>query len=315
MHACRELPRLGWLDARGAIHDLPDWARWLIDLGVAAVRTPSDGLKRWIVVTLPDRRFASALVAHGAVVAAVRSKRVPSVEERFENAVPGSFLTWVDGDGASRFGKFACLRGGRIYYHPRVHGGWGPTTHRPLAAASSFWPATAEDEFTGGRPLACDPCFVRAATGLPNEVFLAASSVEVTLVATGTDLEDDLCRRDFVIDGHRGSLRDTVRPRRQCPKGQHYRSTIVPATADPILVSQARHGGPAVFDGPGGYLRLRDAVCREVNIVLIDRWHPRAEDAAITARMERAETGVDATVADLAAPPPGIEVLRWAAEP
>lgn len=305
---------LRWVADDGTRSPLPTWASWLLSLGFWAGCLPESDATYWVIVSLPDRRYASSLLAHGAVTARVRTREVPPVAARFEHAVPNDGLTWIDSNGHSRFGCFRGLEKDRIIYQPRVHGGWGVRTEKLLTHAETFWPADELEGFVGARPLADNPEFVAAASGVPGSRFLAASRLEVTLVGLRTEIDRDLTEQRFFSNEASGSLRDTVRPRHLCQAGEHWRSVVVASSAGPSSLDAPAPDAPTVFDGPQAYLRLRDQLNGSVNIVVIDRWHPRSGDAAATARIERAETWIEHDSLQLADPPPGIEVFAWAAE-
>lgn len=294
---------------------LPGWAKWLVELGAASAAPSADGMIRWVVVSVPDRRFAAALVAHGAVVTALQRRAAPPVEQRFKGVANDGYLTWIDSNGECRFGRFRGISNGQIHYVGRVHGGWADAkSSRPLENAASFWPAPADEEFVGGRPAADEPEFALAFSSGSGCPLLESSSIEATLVSVRTELDQELRSKDFVASGTAGALRDTVRPRHLRAAGEHFRSVVISAAADPDSVAGVPVGGPTIFDGPGGYLRLRDAVKRDINLVIIDRWDPRADDLAAVVRSERAHTWLEAEPLCVAAPPAAIELYQWAEE-
>ena len=303
------------MNPSGQIQCLPAWANWFIELGAAHVRNDLPrGERRWTVVSVPDRRFGAALAAHGAIQAVGQKVRQPPVVERFADTTPGGRLTWIDSNGKSRFGRYDGIDSQRIHYHPRDHGGWGVRTSRLLEMATTFWPASEEDEFVGGRPVANDSAFVVASMGLPVEHFLATSRVDTIISGTRTELEKDLNDRCFSSQGHVGALIDTVRPKDLVSLGQHHRSIFVPSVADPDTLPALACEGPTIFDGPAAYLRLRDDLRSTANIVILDRWNPRSDDAASAAVIERNETFVESVGYPLPATPPAIEVFGWTEE-
>jgi hypothetical protein len=192
-----------------------------------------------------------------------------------------------------------------------VADGEAPWTPGPHTHAASFWPAHEADEFVGGRPIAGHPDFAIAAIGKPPEHFLAVSDIDVIIVGVRSDLEQDLRDPAFVADEYRGALIDTVRPRELVGLGQHHRSAIIASSSDPDVWEGSDCHGPAIFDNAAGYLRLRDSIEASTNIVILDRWHPRSEEAAAVARMERNETWVQADSPCLDPVPPGVEVYVW----
>lgn len=308
-----ELSGLGWVDTSKHTRPLPHWAVWFINLGAITTRLDSKpAVRRWIIVSVPDRRFAASLIAHGVVCARAANSGPLPIEARFDGREAGSKLTWIDANGENRFGKLIGIADGRISYRRRVHGGWGTTVDsRPLENADSFWPAEDDGEFSGARQAAATPAFVTAAVGIHADQILSSSDIDTLLIGTRTDLQADLSKWTFTAGGARGALIDTVRPRELVPRGQHHRSAIISATSDPDDTLGSSCHGPAVFDGAGGYLRHRDSVEAATNIVVLDRWHPRSEDAAAVARIERNETWVAAPPTPYGEVPAAIEVFEW----
>lgn len=316
-HTLGDGHQLRWLSPDGRALDLPKWAHWFIDLGaVHAVAKIPIGQRRWTIVTVPDRRYAAVLVAHGAIRAQLHRSTLPSVAERFADSEPGDFLTWIDTNGDSRFGKLSRVEDGRIYYTPREHGGWGISTSRPIenAATGSFWPSSEEDEFVRRGPAANDGAFATAAMGLPPDRFLAMDGLDVRIVGTRTDLEDELNDRRFIVEGHQGAFLDTVRPKGLVGIGQRHRSGIISASADLDDQPDLECVGPTIFDGGAAYLRLRDELAGTANVVILDRWHPRSEEAAKEALMERMQTFVESAALEVETAPPGIELFTWMEE-
>jgi hypothetical protein len=303
-----------WVADDGISRSLPKWANWLLSLGHWAGCIDEPGTTFWIVLSAPDRRYASSLLAHGAITARVGARKLPSVAARFEHVDTDDGLTWIDSNGHSRFGRFRGLENDRIIYEPRVHGGWGVRTEKLLTHAETFWPSGDLECFVGARPVAENPEFVGAATGIPSSRFLAVSQVEVTIVGLRTEIDRDLTEQRLVVGKASGTLRDTVRPKHLCQAGEHWRSVVVPSSADSASLDAHSPDAPTIFDGPQAYLRLRDQLNGTVNFVVIDRWQPRSIDAAATARVERAETWIEHDKLQFGAPPAGIEVFAWAAD-
>ena len=305
-----------WVDDDDREHPLPDWARWFIAVGQAtADNAPDPTHRQWLVVTLPDRRFAAALCAHGITCALARSTNILDVESRFADSIPGdSYLTWLDANGQTRFGRYLGIERGLIHYQRRDHGGWGPSARRTIDMATSFWPASGDTESVGAHDPAEHSGFALAATGCSAEQFLARSDIDTVIVGIRTEIENELTSDTFACSGERGTLIDTVRPRELVGHGQHYRSTVLSSASRPDQTEGSTCHGPAIFDGPGAYLRHRDSVSAHTCIVILDRWQPASAEAASTARIERNETWIEAPVPHLPPVPPGIEVYQWTEE-
>lgn len=294
------------------VRPLPDWAQWLIELGAAHCRSDfASEEKHWAVVTVPDRRFAASLIAHGAICARLNQAEWPSVRDRFAGVGEGTPVTWIDANNKARYGELLEMDDDFISYRPRIHGGWGLKSKRMYEFASSFWPANEDPEFVDGRPLADHPDFVIAATGMSAELVLGTSDIDAILIGNRTQLEADLTDVCFSVADTIGCLADTVRPRGVVSLGQHHRSAIISAVAQPEDVEGSTCHGPAIFDGASGYLRMRDAVESSAAIVVLDRWNPGAENAANTVQIERGETWISAKPVDVGPQPACVELYQW----
>ena len=315
---CEIAGELRWSQDHTPSQNLPLWARWFVAVGgLLATAHVDEGLRHWTVVTVPHRAFAALLVAHGAIKSMLQESLPIDVWERFESVAPGDPITWIDSNGDSRFGQFVALDSEQLHYRSRVHGGWSSAkTSVLLSFADSYWPAPEMSEFVSRPPVADHPEFAASAMGVPVERFLAVSQVDAVLVGVRSELAREISTECFAAVGPDGaevvgSLLDTVRPRELVGLGQHFRSVAVSALSDTDDIETMDCGGPVIFDGPGGYLRHRDLLNSMNNIVVLDRWDPRAEDAAIAAQLDRGQTWVDVPMVDLPTAPPGVEVYRW----
>ena len=114
-----DVEALGVLGGDGSREDLPCWARFLIEVGLVAGRTPVDGRRCTIALLLPTRAYAAALCAAGAALASHEAEASVSAAAHFRalasldpgspvrlqvkrrgkwRVVPGSLLG-VTGDG------------------------------------------------------------------------------------------------------------------------------------------------------------------------------------------------------------------------
>jgi len=264
---------------------------------------------------VPDRRFASALVALGAILAAIEVDDQTTVLERFTDCPVDGYLTWIDSNDAVRFGRYQGIRDGVISYAPRTHGGWLGTVQRPIEFADSFWPSSEECEFIGAKPAAENLRFVRSALGEHSDRCLQRSSTDAVLVGTRTELERDLNAQEFkgAVACDPGALKDLIRPKGIVAQGQHHRTIVVPSSSDPGIVNLTNQR-LAIFDGPSAYLRLRDSVSSVSNVVIIDRWSPRSTEAATAAMIDRNDTWLEESPTPLPPKPDAIELYHWMAE-
>jgi hypothetical protein len=295
---------------------LPTWAQWFIDVGARLDVLAQEGdTKLWICITVPDRRFAAVLVAFGAIRSRLHHTVHPSPEERFEGLEIGAPISWLDTNKQLRCGSYDGASDGYIHYRPRVHGGIGVRSKRPIERATEFWPMGCDEElFVGAKPIAQSVGFCEAAYQRSVESSLTWSDVDTIICGTSSVLEHELTATGFSAGGHVGCLADVVRPRRFLSRAERSRSAIVTGTTDPDDIDGIETHGPAIFDGPQAYVRLRESVCSTTNLIIIDRWSPRATDTATVVLSERAQTATLAELPTLPPAPPGVELLGWVAD-
>ena len=297
----------------------PSWVNWMVEIGaVHAQLSPSKGVTRWTVITVPNRAFAAVLVALGAIVSNILGRKQETVFERFHGCSENEPLTWIDSNGHSRYGRLTKLDSPeldnpKIYYRQRVHGGLQDAS-RPVEKASSFWPAIEIPEFVGARPANSEPGFVNQILGSRVDEFLSRSSVDVALLGVKKRIREELSQKDFKFLGIQGSLGSIVGPLGEVPLGEHHHSLLFSDGED--LEADGSHEMPSltIIDGSNAYLNSREFVLGASAVVLIDRWEPRAVDAADAAMLDKRERWVEAD--DLLFPdqPPGVELISWAGE-
>lgn len=315
MNRDAKLLNLGYVTEDGERRWLPSWAQWLIEFGRSLASFHLEaGLRQQAVLTLPDRRFAAVLVGLGAVIAGLE-RHEPEVTDRFAGLTPrDSYLTWIDSNRKVRFGQFLGIENGFISYRPREHGGWlGADTKRPLKMSQAFWPAEPTDEFVGPRSIANNPAFVDGVIGSSADRFLSVDAVDVLFIAGQAEIDRELDSECFWSGNEIGSMRDLVRVQGLLGLGQQHRSRLIPARSAPDSVESASES-LAIFDGPHGFLRLRDTIGSSVFVVLLDRWNPRSIEAAQAAMIDRNEMRVERDAPLLPSSPAGIELLMWTGE-
>lgn len=297
----------------------PSWVNWMVEMGAVHSRlSPSNGVTRWTVITVPNRAFAAVCVALGAIVSNILRSKQETVFERFEGWSEDDPLTWIDSNGDSRYGRLTKLDPPehdepRIYFSQRTRGGW-TKAHRPIEKALSFWPAIEIPEFVGARPASSEPEFVNQILGSRGDEFLSRSSVDVALLGVKKRIREELSQKDFKFSGIQGSLGSIISPLGEVPLGEHHHSLLYADGQD--LEADDAHEMPSltIIDGSNAYLNSRESVMSTSAVVLIDRWEPRAVDAAYAAMVDKRERWVEAD--DLLFPdqPPGVELISWAGE-
>ncbi len=292
-------------------NSLPAWAQWFLALG-AGMAQGRESLKQWVIVTVPDRRFAAAMAAAGATAELVSSDGAPSPRETLSAMEIGQAITWLDGNNDLASGVLEKIDGDFVHYTKRTRGGgWErPARKRHIDHCASFQAmAEGEEPFSGSKELVSNKAFVEAALPGISLEQLARTASDTIVCGTRTRLDDELSAVCLSAGGHQGSLMDLLRPAVLLPAGQRHWSVIVPSVNRPEPVSTKR--GLAVFDGTSAYLRWRDSIEAPCNLVIIDRWDPRADDIAPIARGDRMQAWVDEPMWGVPPLIAGIERFSW----
>lgn len=273
---------------------------------------PKEGEQNWTVITVPDRRLAASIIAFGVVFGRHRLEGgLSGGTSRIEGLEAGTPIKWLNSHGEAVFGRLVKIESGNVYYKQRVHGGWGLLTHRPLEMASSFSPCNDEDEFVDPRPLTGWPNFVAKAVGGDVTEFLSTSRIDVLLLGRKSELQADLEDPGFPAGVSEGPLAAVVRPKCLVPRGEYHRSELLSGVSDPDDVDQVQ-APVTVVDGAQAYIRLKDTLRSPVVVVVLDRWLPSSDDAAVAAMIDRQFGWVDNEAPSIAFPD-GIELFRWTA--
>lgn len=289
---------------------IPPWARWFISLG-RQMAHPEENRCTWVCVTVPDRRFAAGLAALGAVLESpVSPHEERSAAERLAELSPGDWFTFIDANGQLRCGQFEGLVRGVLSYSRWTHSGMD-SRKKLVDFCQSVWPLAANERpFAGPKDATENAAFVEAVFGASVTECLVRSTSDVTIVGVSTVIEAELNTQAFAICGAGGALLDIVRPRELLPSHERSRSRVLPSVSPPGEVDGLRTPF-AIFDGPQAYLRLRDSLHACTNLIILDRWAPRAEDAVMAVRLEEAHSGLERLQMATPQTPPGIEVFAW----
>lgn len=290
---------------------LPRWAQWFLEVGSSLVASREQRI--WVAVTVPDRRFAAGFAALGAVLGRIRASEVPPPAERMGRLSRGEGVTWKDSNGMLQSATFERLHEGMVEYRTRVHGG-GTIAKRPVDMCETFWPlADNEEPFPGPKQLSSNEPFVNGFYGATADV-LWRPALDAIVCGTQSTLFREFDESALSIGGTTGSLGDVLRPRGFIPAWQRPRSAMVTSASRPEETDGLQTDGLAIFDGPQAYLRMRDSIAAAANLVIVDRWSPRAQDAVASIRLSRNQTWIDTALPALPHLPSGVELLMWAAE-
>jgi hypothetical protein len=289
---------------------LPVWAQWFLDLGAGLARG-RESLKQWVIITVPDRRFAASLAATGATAVLMASSEYPPARETIGSMEPGQPITWLDAENNLASGVFEGVVDDMVRYVKRTHGGWErPARKRPVDRCGSFCAMVdGEEPFAGSKELVTNlPFVVAALRGEPLDQ-LARPASDTIVCGVRARLEEEVSAQAFSAGGVSGALLDLLRPAGLLPMGQRHWSVIVPSGNHPEPVATKR--GLAVFDGSSAYLRWRDSIDAPSNLVIIDRWDPRSGDIASIARADRMQAWIDEAIDCIPPAPAGVECFSW----
>ena len=322
-----DIGALGVLGAEGSWQDLPDWARFLVDTGLAAGRTPVDGRRCTIAIVLPTRSYAAALCAAGAAIASHEIEAAISAADHFRElgsldigapvqlqikrngkwrAAPGTFLGATD-DGIS------------IEYDDSA-----VATKLKVPPALSWQVTVAADSSkrSKARILAVNPFTEAILSRAGARQFAAGGAVASLIVGFRKHVEEEMQHRVFAARGETGNkavagaLDDLARLQNQSGAGTAYRTAVHPPHGS---VPRVPSGDPPVviFDGANGYLNFRDRFRASHAVVLIDRTEPQIENVIYQIQSDYDQKRLhDGAPLPLPAAPPCIETHSfWLAAP
>lgn len=277
---------LGVPDAEGSWQDLPDWARFLVDTGLAAGRVSVDGRRCTIALVLPTRAYAAALCATGAVIASHEAEAAVSAADHFRElggldvGAPVQLQIKRNGKWRAEPGRFLGVTDDGISI---AHGNSEVTKLPPTLS----WRVTAADDSSRrgkARILAVNPFTEAILSQVGARQFAAGGAVASLIVGFRKHIEEEMQHQGFVARGETGSkaaagaLDDLARLQPQSGTGTGYRTAVhppyglsrkVPADAPPVVI----------FDGANGYLNFRDRFRKSHAVVLLDRTEPQIENA------------------------------------
>jgi hypothetical protein len=302
---------------------LPAWARFLLEAG-AAVATHRAGDGRLVVaVSVPTRAFAAALAGASAVVSAfVADPALLDGAEHFQHLSslpPGTAVTLRTGNSIEQ-GTLLGVNYDAAPGDPR------PRLKVQLAKMISYLDERGCDRIqvindpgelgTRRRKLVRAPEFLsRAVAGVDVQVLSATTRLDCVVVGVLTALQHELKDELFAAgdDGasHEGSLQSILRTKQLGGTNDHYRSAVIPSSAE---AGEARpDGSPAavIFDGSAAFNNWRSFWPDSNWLVILDRSSPSAEDGAAAIANSFSRRLRECDVLSTSDVPAGVEMVAY----
>lgn len=321
---------LGLRDAEGRWRDLPDWARYHFETGIGLGRTPIDGQRCVVAVSVPTRAYAAVLCATGVVLARYEAEYADGADERFrklsamEHGAPVNLLNKKNGKWHSVPGRFCGTRTRGGSERIRIEYGNSVACELP---ASLIWRVTRSGQAEGGLPQAPERSRRLKSVNRFTETILSpqgarqfagGGGVACLVVGSLRRLVAEAQCEGFAVRGNGpgakplpGILEDLVRLRKSSADDGSCRTAIHPPHASP---RKDMDGAPRVviFDGANGYLNLRDRFRSSHAFVVLDRTEPQFEAAVRELQADYDMKRLDgSTIRLLSAPPACVEAHRF----
>lgn len=294
---------------------MPEWARWLMDLGRWLAKDRQPGKVARAAISVPTRGYAALFAAMGIVSGSYRSG-VLSVGERLRmlsrlNA--GDPVRYCKGDEDLKVsrGKFRKVEkeplfdsGDCVYLAEGKEKEYG----REVRQFHYIEPVGAEEEFSLDRPVCHSPDFVKAAMGIDPISQGFFSRLECVIIGNKTALAEEL-ELELRADGVSGKVQDVLRVHEYRPK-DGFRSRMISFQADVRSELVGKPFGGVVMDGSRSFLRWRGMARRDPWLAVIDRTNPTAGVArdAIVSGLASSLEDANPPVGE---PPSGIEAIFY----
>ncbi len=307
------------MNKAGRLQPLPGWSRYLVRLGRYIVEHDLPGRHIVVGISLPTRSFAAAMVAVGVVEAAYEDPEKRDPRTNFDRIAALPKDTWI----RFRRGKYlylATLIGVEnkdgvehlVYYE-------GSTKcSLPWRSCSAVDTLDPDQEFVRRRLLAPNAHFVEAALNLDPYVHASYTRLDCLIVGVKETLRKDVLEQRFFacpegLSPVPGVLNDVLRcDAFELNRNDHDLTTVISGSEENIPDRlKAARPPTVIFDGPGGYLRLRDQWRKSPWIVLLDRTSPSAYPAGETFTQELALSVGDVDLSPIGSPPPAFEVSAY----
>ncbi len=308
------------------IEELPQWARWLVDLGRQVRESSRPDERLTIAISVPSRAFAAVLIAVGVIDRSfeVESSVIDDPADRLDSVESGTPITIACEDKTLRFGRVTSTRrdsNGRlksITYLRNERGAAPQLIEKIIEKCTGVHVvASEESEFHHPRGYARDLDFLNAIVGEERaERFFSHNRKSCLVIGSVKSLLDEMEAQEFAANADDiayGALFDLLRPRfgsldHPIHPAEPARSHVVSASGDGEFdQSSFATGACTVIDGAPPYLRFRDVSVGNT-IVVLDRWGAASPDAVAAFRQDLASSTRDAESVFGRQVPAGIEI-------
>ncbi len=294
---------------------LPEWARWLMELGRWLATDRQPGKVARAAISVPTRGYAALFAGMGVVSGSYRSGVLnESVRLRMLSRLnTGDPVRYCKGDEDLKvsYGKFGKIEkeplfdlGDCVY----LAEGNGKEYGREVRQFHYIEPVGEEEKFSMDRPVCHSPDFVKAAMGIDPISQGFFSRLECVIIGNKTALAEEL-ELELQAERVSGKVQDVLRVHEHRPK-DGYRSRTISFQADVRSELVGKPFGGVVMDGSRSFLRWRGMARRHPWLAIIDRTNPTA-GAARDAILSGLASSLEDAYPPVGDPPSGVEAIFY----
>ncbi len=323
---------LGLRGGGGDWQPLPDWARYVLEVGLGVGRVGDEGLRCIQAIVVPARDFAAAFCAAGAVLAAYEKESSATAASRFLElcaAPKGSPITLRVGADRRRVVTGHLIGAGEGYDgEPRLDIQTGPEDSGGIRYGiprDEVWRVGVVEQL-GPQPLKRKRARVlQAVNAFAEDVLFPLDARRFTEPGNPGCLVIGSRKRIAEEAAHEGLLTKAASARSRPPSGvlddllnlqkgggRASRTAVLPVRSSKPPDFSGRSPPPVtVFDGANGYLKWRDRLRSSHAIVVLDRTEPRFDDAVAQLQRDYVQRSADPIPWTPPPAPGGIEALYF----
>jgi hypothetical protein len=301
----------------------PSWVQFLLNLGYVVAREAEVESRRVVVVAVPTRSYATALIAAGIVGALAAEASGDDTSELFHQLrkLPkGTSVILQEGNKTFKGQLIGCEdRRGTEYIGVQLQasgaGGrktWLPPERVAQITVTGGTSGNLPKNPQGTKIVVAQRFLGRFLNGLDPRRFSTTSRLDCAIVGRlGVLRQEVMVKLAFPGTGSRfdsGTLQDVLRVRRFVRSGQSYRSIVVPIErGTPDTRSKV-----VLFDGALAALKCRHQWRSSDQIVVLDRTDPNFEAATDALNAEYARYRLEYAPEDIISGwPVGVEVMNY----
>ena len=323
---------LGLRSGGGDWQPLPEWAQYVLEVGLGVGRVGVEGPQCIHAIVVPARDFAAAFCAAGAVLAAYEKESSASAEIRFQelSALPtGSLVTLRDGRDRRRLltGRFVGVR--QAYDSaPRLCieiGDLDAGGTRHQVPHDEVWRVSEVDQEDTQPPKRKRARVLQAINSFTEDILFPLDARRFTEPGSAGCLVVGSRQRITEEAVQEGLMTKAASPRSRPPPGvlddllslqkgggKASRTTVLPVrSSKPPDFGGGKPPPVTVFDGANGYLKWRDRLRSSHTIVVLDRTEPRFDDAIAQLQRDYVQRSADPIPWTPPPAPGGIEAVSF----